>query len=48
MAQVGPLTLHLPPSAVLPSLQRPSLLSSKRGSGLTFPLTSRSCQPLLS
>lgn len=48
MAQVGPSTLQLPPSATLPSLQRLSLLSSKPGSGLTSPLTSRSCQPLLS
>lgn len=48
MAQVGPSTLHLPPSATLHSLQRTSLLSSKPGSGLTFLLTSKSCQPLLS
>lgn len=32
----------------LPSLQKLSLLSSKPGSGLTSPLTSRNCQLLLS
>lgn len=45
---MGPSMLHLPPTATLPSLQRPSLLSSKPGSGWTSPLTSRSCPPLLS
>lgn len=48
MAQVGALTLHLPPCAPLLSFKRPSRLSSKPDSGLTSPSTSRSCRPLLS
>lgn len=48
MAQVGTSKATATSLCYSASLQRPLRLSSKPGSGLTSPSTSRSCRPLLS